>query len=354
MNAYTLEQLSTHLGPALPADVRGDPATSVDGVCTLDPGAAGKLTFLANPRLRGLLPTTQAAAVIVGRRDAERLVGPGLVVADPGLAFARIARLFDRRLAFEPGVHPAAVVAADATIGAGAHVGPCAVVASGARIGAGAFVGAGCIIGRDARIGVGTRLEARVVVGSHCTIGDRCQVAPGAVIGSRGFGNVRGPNGWEEIPQLGSVVVGNDVEIGANTTIDRGALDDTVIEDNVRLDNQIQIAHNCRIGAHTAIAACTGIAGSTTVGKRCMIGGAAGLNGHIEIADDVILFGGSMVTHSIREKGAYGSALPTMPAPEYRRTVARVRRLGRLGERLREIEARLNLAPQREDDDEPG
>lgn len=330
----------------------GDAATPVSGVCGLSPGKPGSLSFLSNPKLRGELRTTLAAVVVVAPRDAESLATPGLIAADPYLAYARIAALFDPDREFAVGVHPAAVVADGVQIGSGVGIAPGAVVEAGVQLGDGVYVGPGSVIGRDAKIGGGTRLIARVTVGPRVVIGERCQIQPGAVVGSRGFGNARGPKGWEEVPQLGSVIVGNDVEIGANTCIDRGAIDDTVIEDGVRLDNLIQIAHNCHIGAHTAIAACTGIAGSTTVGRRCMIGGAAGINGHIQIADDVIILGRAMVTNSIKQKGIYGSGLPLSEAREWRRTVGRIRRLDRFEQRLQQVEQHLRIdsGDQKNDD----
>lgn len=334
MTTITLRELADRFGLQLV----GDGAVAVDGVCTLSPGRPGRLGFLSNPRLRGQLAQTQAGAVIVGERDASALTSAGLIAKDPYLAYARIARLFDPDRDFAPGIHAAAVLAESAQVGEGCWIGPGAVVEAGARLGAGVFVGPNCVIGRDAQIGAASRLVSGVYVGPRVNVGARCVIQPGAVVGGRGFGNARSPAGWEEVPQLGSVQVGNDVEIGANTCIDRGAIDDTVIEDGVRLDNLIQIAHNCRIGAHTAIAACTGIAGSTRIGSRCMIGGAVGITGHIEIADDVVVLGRAMVIGSIAQKGIYGSGLPLDDAREWRKTVARVRRLGKLEERLKALE----------------
>ncbi|NKF23198.1 UDP-3-O-(3-hydroxymyristoyl)glucosamine N-acyltransferase [Solimonas marina] len=347
MSTYTLDELAQRFG----LQSSGDPATAVHGVCGLKPGKPGHLGFLSNPKFRDELASTAASIVIVSPRDAPALKGAGLIAADPYLAYARIAALFDPDRDFEAGVHPSAVVDATATLGTGSFVGATAVVEAGAQIGEGAYIGAGCTVSRDAVIGAGTRLVARVWVGPRVTLGARCQVQAGAVLGSRGFGNARGPQGWEEVPQLGSLVVGDDVEIGANTCIDRGAIDDTVIENGVRLDNLIQIAHNCRIGEHTAIAACTGIAGSTRIGRRCMIGGAVGINGHIEIADDVIVLGRAMVTGSITTRGVYGSGLPLDDAREWRKTVARVRRLGRMEARLQALERHTRIPVGTQEDD---
>ncbi|MES0874245.1 UDP-3-O-(3-hydroxymyristoyl)glucosamine N-acyltransferase [Sinimarinibacterium thermocellulolyticum] len=340
MPALTLGEIAQRHGLKLV----GDADVVIDGVCTLLPGRAGGIAFLSDAKLRARLAESAASAVIVSERDAAGLRSAGLIAADPYLAYARIARLFDPDRAFAPGRDVSARIAADARIGEGCWIGPQAVIESGVELGPGVFVGPGVVIGRDARVGEHSRLLANVYVGPRVRLGARCQVQPGAVIGARGFGNARGPDGWEEVPQLGSVRVGDDVEIGANTCIDRGTIEDTVIEDGVRLDNLIQIGHNCRIGAHTAIAACTGIAGSTRIGRRCMIGGAAGIAGHIEIADDVVLLGRAMVTGSITRKGVYGSGLPLDEVREWRKTVARVRRLGRLDERVRALERARGMA----------
>ena len=339
MTAYTLQELASRFG----LELVGDGNVVIAGLCALDPGAASCLGFLSNPQYRSHLATTRASAVIVGRRDVAALHTPGLVARDPYLAYARIARLFDPGRQFEPVVDAQALVADDALVGEGSRIDARAVIESGVRIGAGSWIGTGCILKRGVVLGEGARLAPNVTLLEGTVIGARVNIQPGAVIGSRGFGNARGENGWEEVPQLGGVRIGDDVEIGANTTIDRGALGDTVIHDGVKLDNQIQIAHNCEIGAHTAIAACTGIAGSTKVGARCMIGGAVGINGHIRIADDVVILGLAMVTNSITEKGVYGSGLPLDEARAWRKTVARVRRLDRLDARVKVLEAALDI-----------
>src|SRR5690349_10289392 len=253
-------------------EVAGDPATVIRGVCTLSPGEPGCLAFLANPRYRPQLAETRAAAVVLGKRDAAGFKGNALVAKDPYLAFARVASLFDKSGEFTPGVHAAASVAPGVAIPKTSHVAACAVLEAGTVIGEGVYIGPNCSVGRDARIGDGSRLEGNVFVGPRVRVGKRARLGQGCVLGSRGFGLARGPAGWEEVPQGGSVVLGDDVEVGAGTTIDRGALGDTVIEDGVKLDNLIQIAHNVRIGAHTVMAANCGIAGSARIGARCMIG----------------------------------------------------------------------------------
>lgn len=349
MPEFTLGELAQRFS----LEVHGNPDYVVRHMCSLEDGAADGLGYLGDRKHLVKLKTTTAGAVIVRPQDAGQLAGSGLLAGNPQLAYARIAGLFDPRRQFTPGRHPAAVVDDSAEIGEGCWIGPGVVIGASCRIGAGTYIGPATLVGECARIGVGGRIEGQVWIERDVRIGDHCLIQPGAVIGGRGFGNAMGPNGWEEIPQLGSVVIGHHVEIGSNTTIDRGAIGDTIIEDNVRLDNLIQIAHNCHIGAHTAIASCAGIAGSTRVGKRCLIGGAAGLAGHIEIADDVIILGRAMVTNSLTEKGVYGSGLPVAPAREWRRTVARVRRLGRLEDRLRALEKHLGLGhPQDPEADE--
>ncbi|TDU31220.1 UDP-3-O-[3-hydroxymyristoyl] glucosamine N-acyltransferase [Panacagrimonas perspica] len=350
MAGHTLGGLASRFG----LESRGDVATPIDGVCNLSPGKPGCLSFLSSPQYRKFLTETAAAAVIVRPRDAAALTGAGLIAKDPYLAYARIAALFDPDRNFEPGIHPSAVIDPAAKIGEGVLIGANVVVMARASIGAGSSIGAGCVIGEDTVIGEGARFVAQVHVGNRVCIGRRCHVQPGAVIGSRGFGNALGPSGWEEVPQLGSVVIGDDVEIGANTCIDRGALDDTLIANGVRLDNLIQIAHNCSIGEHTAIAACTGIAGSTRIGARCMIGGAVGISGHLEITDDVVILGRTMVTRSLTEKGAYGSDLPVAPAREWRKRTVRVRRLDQTERRLTSIEKTLGIESKKGNEGDDG
>lgn len=340
---YSLAELAARFD----LELVGDGSHRVIGICSLEAGAPDRIGFLSSPKHAHWLTQTAAGAVIVAASARERLgAGNALIAAEPQLAFARVAELFDLRRQFTPGIDASASLHPDAQIGSGVFIGAQVVVEQGACIGDGVYLGHGCVIGTGARVGAGSRLEARVVLGPDCVIGAQCSIEPGAVIGARGFGNVVTRQGWVAMPQLGRVLVGDRVEVGANSTIDRGAIDDTVIEDNVRIDNLVQIAHNCRIGAGTAIAACTGIAGSTRVGRRCMIGGAAAIAGHITIADDVIILGRTMVTHSLGTKGIYGSGLPVDEAGEWRKTVARVRRLDRLEARLKYVERQLKLTPE--------
>ena len=350
MTAYTLAELAARFD----LDVVGDGSTRITGLCELPVGTPDQLGFLASPQYRSQLATTRAA-VVVGKRDVAALTTPGLLARDPSLAFARIARLFDRSRLFAPGIDASACIDASAQLASGVHIGPRTVIEAGVVVGEGSYIGPGCILRSGASLGAGCRLEAAVTVCERVRIGARALIQPGAVIGARGFGNVRLPDGsWEEMPQLGTVIIGDDVEIGANTTIDRGALGDTVIGKGVRLDNQIQIAHNCVVGEHTAIAGSSGLAGSTTIGKRCMIGGAVNIGGHLQIGDDVMLLGRAMVTSSISEPGVYGSGLPHAPAREWRKTVARIRRLDKLMERVKHLEQLLDVKALESPDQDHG
>ena len=319
-------------------ELRGDPDARVARVGTLHGAGPDAVSFLANPRYRKYLATTRAGAVVVEPAFADACPVPVLVAANPYAAYARIAADLHPAPDFTPGISPGAHVAADAEVAADAGVAPGAVIEAGARVGAGAWVGPNCVVGAGAEIGPGSRLVASVTLCHGVRLGARVLVHPGVVIGADGFGIAREPAGWTKVPQVGSVVIGDDVEIGANTTIDRGAIEDTVIEDGVKLDNQIQVGHNVRIGAHTVVAGCAGISGSTTVGRNCMIAGAVGIAGHLEIADGVVITGLSMVSHSIREPGVYSGALPLDEAARWRRNAARFRQLDKLAKRVARLE----------------
>ena len=310
--------------------LRGEPGLRVSRVATLSHADPGSLSFLANPHYRKQMESTRATAVLVTPEDAQACPVAALIDPNPYLAYARIAELLHPQApAAAAGIHPSAVVAADARIAASATVGPLSVIEGGAEIGERVFVGPGCIVHRGARVGADTRLTARVTLCAAVRIGQRCILHPGAVVGSDGFGFAPDGGRWVKVPQVGSVQVGDDVEIGANTTIDRGAIDDTVVEEGVKLDNQIQVGHNVTIGAHTAIAGCVGISGSSSIGRRCMIGGGVGIAGHLTIADDVVLTGYTLVTGSIKSSGSYSSGMPAVESRMWRRMVARLRRLER-------------------------
>ena len=319
-------------------ELRGDPDVRIARVGTLQQAGPDAVSFLANPRYRKFLASTQAGAVVLEAALAEQCVTAVLIAKNPYAAYARIAADLHPAPVFAPGVHAAASVAADAEVADSAWIGPGAVIESGARIAAGACVGPNCVVGAGAQLGPDSRLVANVTVCHDVRLGARVLVHPGAVIGADGFGLAREPEGWIKVPQVGSVLIGDDVEIGANTTIDRGAIDDTVIEDGVKLDNQIQVAHNVRIGAHTVVAGCAGISGSTTIGRNCMIAGAVGIAGHLEIADGTVITGLTLVSRSIRKPGVYSGALPLDEAASWRRNAARFRQLDQLAKRLARVE----------------
>ncbi|MCD5993714.1 UDP-3-O-(3-hydroxymyristoyl)glucosamine N-acyltransferase [Pseudomonas sp. CDFA 602] len=330
----TLGQLAEFLG----ATVRGDREKNITGLATLQEAGPGQISFLANPQYRKFLTDTQAAAVLLKPADADSFSGDALLVPDPYLAYARISHLFDPKPKAVAGVHPTAVVADDAKIDATASVGAFAVIESGARIAANVTVGAHCFIGARCEIGEGGWLAPRVTLYHDVRIGKRVVVQSGAVLGGEGFGFANEKGVWQKIAQIGGVTIGDDVEIGVNTAIDRGALADTRIGNGVKLDNQIQIAHNVQIGDHTAMAACVGISGSTKIGKHCMLAGGVGLVGHIEICDGVFITGMTMVTHSITEPGSYSSGTAMQPAAEWRKSAARLRKIDDMARRLQKLE----------------
>ena len=340
----SLGELAVRFG----CELRGDPDTRIERVATLANADGGSLAFLANPRYRAQLAETHAAAVVLGKQDAAGCPAALLLCANPYATYARIAGLLHPPPPLVPGVHPTALVASDARIDPSAEVGPYTTIAPRVTIGARAFIGAHCQLATEVSLAADVRLVARVTLGHGVQIGARSVLQPGVVIGADGFGFAPEKGAWLKGPQVGSVRVGADVEVGANTTIDRGAIEDTVIEEGVKLDNLIMIAHNVRIGAHTAIAACTGISGSTSLGKRCMIGGMVGIGGHLTIADDVMITAKSSVSHSIASAGVYSSTLPTEEAHIWRRLVARFKRSGVLEERLRRLEraSGIKSAPQ--------
>lgn len=307
----------------------------VHGVGTLATAGPGQLGFLANPRYRGQLAETAAGVVVLREADLDARAGTALLARDPYAAFARIAALFEPKPVRPPGVHPSAVVDATAVVDPGAHVGPLVVVGARSRIAAGAMLGPGCVVGEDCEVGEGSELVARVTLVVRVRLGKRVLVHPGAVLGADGFGIAMDHGQWLKVPQLGGVVVGDDCEIGANTTIDRGALEDTVLEQDVRLDNQIQVGHNVRIGAHTAMAGCSAVAGSATIGRHCLVGGGAGILGHLEVCDRVVVTAMSLVTHSIREPGEYSSGTPLMDNRAWRRSAARFKQLDDIARRTR-------------------
>jgi len=330
----TLGQLAEFLG----ATLRGPADKHITGLATLQEAGPDQVSFLANPQYRKFLATTHAAAVLLKPADAEGYTADALLVPDPYLAYARISHLFDPKPKAPVGVHPTAVVAEDAFVDPAASVGAYAVIESGARIAAGVTIGAHCFIGARSVIGEGGWLAPRVTLYHDVRIGQRVVIQSGAVLGGEGFGFANEKGVWQKIAQIGGVTIGDDVEIGVNTAIDRGAMDDTRIGNGVKLDNQIQIAHNVQIGDHTAMAACVGISGSAKIGKHCMLAGGVGLVGHIEICDGVFVTGMTMVTRSITEPGAYSSGTAMQPAAEWRKSAARMRHLDDMARRLQQLE----------------
>ena len=328
----------------LGGEVLGDGSIEVTGIAPLDRAGSNELSFLSNRKLRDQARGSRAAALVLTPADHEALgpdyAGSRILTSNPYAWFARAAQVFAAQAAplVPPGVHASAVLDPSARVAASAHIGPLVVIEADAEIGEGCRIDAGCFIGRGARIGRGTHLLPRVVFQAHCQIGERGIIKSGAVIGSEGFGFANENGAWIKIPQTGRVIIGNDVEIGSNTSIDRGALDDTVLDDGVKLDNQIQIGHNCQIGAHTAMAGCVGVAGSAKIGKYCTFGGAAMILGHLTIADNVHISSGSLVSRSIREPGQYTGIYPLARNAEWEKSAVIVRNLDGLRDKLRELE----------------
>ena len=349
--------MSTRLGDlvdSLGGELIGDPALVITGIAPLDTAGPSHVTFLSNPKLRAQAAQTGAAALILSRAEHERLpaYGGARIVADnPYAYFARAAQFFAALTApvATPGIHSGACVDPSASVATTASIGHGVTVEAGAAIGEHCVIGAGCFIGRNAKVGAHTLFHPNVTFLSDCHIGERGIIQSGAVIGGDGFGFANDKGHWIKIPQTGGVRIGNDVEIGANTTVDRGALHHTVIEDGVKLDNQIQIAHNCVIGAHTAMAGCVGVAGSAKIGKHCTFGGAAMVLGHLTIADNVHISSGSLVSRSISEPGQYTGFYPLAKNADWEKTAAVVRQLDAMRDRVRELEKLVRQLTAKQD-----
>lgn len=339
MHEMTLQQLADAIG----AEVDGDGSLIITAVATLASAIPGQIAFLANAKYRSQLDTTRASAVIVAP-DIEVPAGIAAVrTKNPYAGFAKVAQLLDTTPQAASGIHPSAQIHPTAKLGDGVSVGANAVIAENVVLDDGVTIGVGCYVGPGTQIGAHTQLWQHVVVYHDCVIGAHCLIHSGSIIGADGFGWANEGGKWIKIPQLGRVVIGDRVDIGASTTIDRGALDDTVIANGVIIDNQCQIAHNVFIDEDTAIAGCTVLAGSCRIGKRCLIGGATAINGHISICDDVQISGFSMVIKEITEPGAYASGIPAAPQREWRRNGARYRQLDDLFQRVKTIEKKLKL-----------
>ena len=335
-----LDEIVARLG----GELRGDGSVVISQVGTLAAAGAGQIGFLANPKYRRQLSGTRAAAVIVPPQAADDTSLPRIVVANSYAYYARVAALLNPAALPASGIHPSAVVGS--TVPASVSIGANAVVGEGVSLGENVVLFPGVVIGDGVSIGAGTRIYPNAVVYRDCVIGERVVIQAGAVIGSDGFGYAKENGRWLKITQIGRVVIGNDVEIGANTTIDRGALEDTVIGNGVILDNQIQIAHNCTIGEQTAMAGCVGVAGSTHIGARCTVGGAGMIIGHLEIGDDVHISAGTMVTKNLKRPGQYTSIYPLEAHEDWLHNAAQLKRLAKLSERVAQLEKLLDKKPE--------
>lgn len=342
---YTLAEIAIKLDAKLivPAALEQQTLTQISGLATLANAGTGDIAFLANSKYKQQLSSTNASAVIVSPDAVECCPVSALVMDNPYMGYAILANLLDSTPKVSCGIHPNAVIAEDVFIGENVNIGANTVIESGVQLANNVSIGAGCFIGHGAKIGESTTLWANITIYHRVEIGHHCLIQANTVIGSDGFGYapVKGQYKWHKIPQLGSVIIGNHVEIGASTTIDRGALDNTEIKDGVILDNQIQIAHNVIVGENTAIAACTVIAGSTVIGKNCTIAGLVGVNGHITITDNCVFTGMAMVTKNITQAGVYSSGMPVVPNKEWNKNNARVKRLDSLTKRVKELEKLL-------------
>lgn len=334
---YTLQQLAEFLD----AKLVGDAACVIESIAPLDKAGVGQISFLENARYRVYLTTTKASAVILTEGDAGAAISPlanVLLVKQPYLSYAKLSGLFDDTPVQAEGIHTTVIMGNDCIIDPTVRIGPNCVIGNNVNLGKNICIGAGCVIADAVVIGEDSQLFANVTLYHRVKIGARVLLHSGVVIGSDGFGNANAGGVWKKIYQLGSVVIGNDVEIGANTTVDRGAIEDTIIEDGVRLDNLIQVGHNVHIGAHTAIAGCVGIAGSAKIGKYCMIGGGVGINGHIDIADRVIVTGRTSVGKSITEPGIYSSGTFAMPHRAWWRILKRLTQIEDIVNRVNKLE----------------
>ncbi|MDH5572647.1 MAG: UDP-3-O-(3-hydroxymyristoyl)glucosamine N-acyltransferase [Gammaproteobacteria bacterium] len=325
----------------LNARVVGDENIKISTVNALTEARSGEISFLSDKKLLKQLDTTKASAVLISETNAENCPVTAIIVDKPYVAYARVTALLYPAFKNAQGIHPSAVIDPTASVDKSAWIGPCSVIEANATIAAGVQIGAGCVIGRGSQIGKDSQLAGNVSVMHHCFIGERALIHSGVVIGADGFGQADAGDHWVKIPQLGRVIIGNDVEIGANSCVDRGAIKDTIIGDGCRLDNMIQIAHNVHVGAHSVIAAQSGIAGSTTIGQHCIIAGHVGIAGHITITNNVVLAGGAMARQDIKEPGVYASGSPLEPIKSWYKNSARIKQLDEIGKRIRQLEKKL-------------
>ncbi|MEM1243914.1 MAG: UDP-3-O-(3-hydroxymyristoyl)glucosamine N-acyltransferase [Pseudomonadota bacterium] len=336
-HVYTIDKIAQLLN----CEYQGDGSTVIHSVAPLNNAQTGQAGFLDNLKYRKFLATTEASLVILKPEYVADCKTNFIATAQPYLTYAKLAKLFIQIPKPNAGIHPNAVIAKDVKIGANVSIAANAVIESGTEIGENTVIGAGCYIGENVRIGCNTRLWPNVTVYYSVKIGDRVNLHSGVVIGADGFGWAPSPQGWEKVPQLGGVSLGNDVDVGANTTIDRGALEDTIIADGVKLDNQIQIGHNVKIGAHSAIAGCTAVAGSTTIGSQCMIAGCVGIAGHLDITDNVVLTAQSGVSKSIKEPGFYSGGVPIVKTQLWRKNAVIFTHLADINKRIIKLEKKL-------------
>jgi UDP-3-O-[3-hydroxymyristoyl] glucosamine N-acyltransferase len=344
---YTLAELTNGLDEVT---IKGDPQCVITGVGTLKQAAPGQIAFLMNPLYKKYLANTQASAVIVSQSDAEECAVNALISRDPYYTYAKIAAFFADKPLFNAGIHPTAVIGQHCEIDATVSIGPYCVIGDYVKLARNVILGPGTIIGERVTIDEDSSIDAKVIIYYDVKIGKRVQIFSGTVIGSDGFGLAKHKGQWQKVPQLGSVLIEDDVEIGANCAIDRGAIEDTVLSRCVKLDNLVQIGHNVCIGENTAIAGCVGIAGSATIGKNCLIGGAAGLNGHISIADNVMITGMTAVTKTIKEAGVYSSGVGGLVTNlEWRKSSARLHRLEQLTQRVKVLESLLEELIERKE-----
>ncbi|PHS70938.1 MAG: UDP-3-O-(3-hydroxymyristoyl)glucosamine N-acyltransferase [Methylophaga sp.] len=333
---WTLESIAKHIDGI----VKGDKTYQVGSIATLESAHSQQISFLANPKYKKYLVNTKAGAVIVHSEMASAVPNQAIVVDDPYIAYAKTASLLNPVELGQQGIHSRAYVSSDSDIHPTACIGAQVVIESGVVIAEGVVIGPGCVLQQGVKVGKNTRLVANITLCVKVQIGQRVIIHPGVVIGADGFGIANDKGKWIKVPQLGSVIVGNDVEIGANTTIDKGAIENTIIGTGVKLDNQIQIAHNVVIGEHTVIAGCAGIAGSTQIGKYCIIGGGVAISGHLTICDRVQLTGMTMVTKSITTSGSYSSGIPAEPTKQWHRSVVRYRQMDKLADRVKRLEVK--------------
>ncbi|MFZ7230060.1 UDP-3-O-(3-hydroxymyristoyl)glucosamine N-acyltransferase [Avibacterium avium] len=340
--SYSLEELAQQIG----ATIRGNANVLIDSIAPLDKAQSNQLTFISNIKFRDLLAQSQAGILVVSENDVEFCSPESnlLIVKDPYVAYAVLAQYMDSTPKAAAGIAASAVISATAKLGENVSIGANAVIEDDVELGDNVIIGAGCFIGKGAKIGANTQLWANVNIYHQVQIGEHCLIQSGAVIGSDGFGYANDKGRWIKIPQTGTVIIGNHVEIGACTCIDRGALDATVIEDNVIIDNLCQIAHNVHIGTGTAVAGGVIMAGSLKVGRYCLIGGASVINGHMEIADKVTVTGMGMVMRPITEPGVYSSGIPLQPNKEWRKTAALTLDIDKMNKRLKAVEKKLNNA----------